>query len=124
MKVHSDILSETSVRAALRHAQVIDKVTYDIQFVVFDTKGSRSHCRGFDIQLGTYDKTSGPTKSRRYKNSGQYGADSIWAATYDEWGWFLAALFSIDPDATAGPYKGLADFNRQTSDKYTPVPAT
>lgn len=114
MKLHSDILDGPAIFNALRAAKTAGKVTHDIYFVQFNASGSRSRARGFDIQLGTDDRTTGPTKSRRYKNSGKYGADAIWAATYDEWGWFIAYLFDTDPDATFGPYKGQQDFEGKT----------
>jgi hypothetical protein len=41
------------------------------------------------------------------------------AASYDEWGWFLAALFRADPNAKAGPYKNEPDFHRKTEGAYS-----
>lgn len=118
MKLHSDTLSAERVFSALRQAKQQGRVSPDIEFVQFDAEKSRSRRYGFKIQLGTYDKTSGPSKSRRYKNSGQYGADSVYAATYDEWGWFIAALLDMDAEAVFGGYRGRDDFNRQTGSKY------
>ena len=46
-----------------------------------------------------------------------YRSNSGWAATYDEWGWFLAHVFAADPSAIAGPYKGIDDFHAQVDGK-------
>jgi hypothetical protein len=115
MKLHSNTIDYAAVIAAMNTAKDAGRISQDVFFVKLDHAGSRSRRNAFDIQLGTYDKTTGPTKSRKYKNSGTSGADSIWSATYSEWGWFIAELFAIDPEATFGPYKGVADFNEQTS---------
>jgi hypothetical protein len=48
-------------------------------------------------------------------------AKTAYAATYSEWGWFLAEVFRDDPQAICGPYKGLSDFNRKTRDQFTVV---
>lgn len=119
MILYTDTIARNDVWAALNRAKWNHKVTNDIDLVQFDGPNrSRNRKFSFKIQLGTYDKTSGPTKSRHYKNSGQYGAGDVWAATYDEWGWFIAELFAVDPDAIFGPYKGLDSFNAQTANKY------
>lgn len=114
MKLHSDTLDESAIFKALRAAKDAGQVTNDIHLVQFNPSGSRSRARGFDIQLGTHNPLTGPTKSRHFKNSGTDGASSIWAATYDEWGWFIARLFDADPDAIFGPYAGVEDFAGKT----------
>lgn len=118
MKLHSNTLTDETVRQALRRAQAKGNVADDVYMVEFVPGGSRSRARRWEVQLGTNDKTSGPSKSRHYKNSGQYGGGQIWAATYDEWGWFIAELFVADPEALFGTYLGVDSFNQQTNDKY------
>lgn len=120
MKLYTDLLTSSDVHAALNDAQYgyPYHVASDIHFVKFEAAKARKRARCFEVQLGTFDSTTGPTKSRHYKNSGQYGADTIYAATYDEWGWFIAAIFAGDPDAVFGPYKGQVDFNAQTRYAY------
>lgn len=114
MRIHTSVLSPIDVYGATNDAHIAS----DVHPVVMSHQGSRKRRGAYEVQLGTYDKTSGPTRSRRYKNTGTHGAgygyDRIWAATYDEWGWFLANLFAIDPDAIAGPYNGVDDFHAQT----------
>ena len=120
MKLHTK-LDYSQITNAMREVKQRGQVTEDVFFVQFDYENSRSHANGWKIQLGTFDKTTGPTKSRHYKNTGQWGADSdsrIWAATYNEWGWFIAEIFEMDPDATFGYYKGINDFHKKTGWKF------
>lgn len=128
MKLHSDILEYDAICDALQRAKNSGKITHDVQFVKMDRAGSRTRKFGCEIQLGTYDQESGPTKSRHYKNSGKHGAtseygtgDPVWAATYDEWGWFITELFTVDPDLIFGSYKGVKSFHDQTKGKYRPI---
>lgn len=127
MRLHTN-LGQNGVYGALLAAKAAGKVTNDVDFEVFNVHRSQSHVRAFEIQLGTYDKHSLPAGTvdqhgkrmnvRRYKNSGQTGADSIWSATYFEWGWFMLEIFKLDPTATWGGkswgYKGVSDFHVKT----------
>lgn len=138
MKLHAK-LTCTEVYYALGRAKTAGKITPDVEFVVFGTYKSQTHPHAYEIQLGTYDKDSLPAgtrdqhgklmRVRRFKNSGQHGADDIWAATYDEWGWFIAEIFKMDPHARFGPkpnpakpwqggYASPADFNRKTDNRF------
>jgi hypothetical protein len=128
MKLHTT-LSALDIRDALTRAQNAGKVARDVWFEQLDEQASRSRPNGFLIQLGTTDKSSGPGRSRHYKNSGQYGATSewvngspVWAATYDEWGWFIAEVFRMDFGAKFGPYDGFSDFHARTGDRYLSGP--
>ena len=121
MKLHTDTLTTSTIFHALADAKAKGNVARDVFLVVFHPGGSRSRQRGFEIQLGASNKTSGPTRTRHYKNSGQYGADSTWAASYDEWGWFIAELYLIDPNAIFGPYRGERHFHGMTEGRYAPV---
>lgn len=60
---------------------------------------------------------------RRYPNPGagepysrEYSSEM--AASWTEWGWFLARVFEMDADARCGEYHGLDDFHRQTSGRF------
>jgi hypothetical protein len=124
MKLHTK-LSIQDVYDSLVVTKARGLMTEDVHFHQFTEQKSRSHPNGFIIQLGTYDQKSGPTNSRYYKNTGKRGAssgtnveESVWAATYDEWGWFIADLFDRDPDASFGHYKTRALFDQMTKGKY------
>ena len=118
MKLHT-ALTQAEVRRALGDVQRAGHVTPDIGFMQLDSERSMSRPHGFKIQLGTYDKTSGPTRSRHYKNSGSNGAGDVWAATYDEWGWFIERVFELDPSAIFGPYKSMSELYA----RWTPLAA-
>lgn len=90
MKIHSDILSPAQIHRATTAAGMrgVDaEVT---------SHGSRSRRASFNVSLtGT---------SNRWTNSGQSGAGAEHAATWDEWGMFIQALYEIDPQALIGQY--------------------
>lgn len=59
---------------------------------------------------------------RYYPNPGTGGYDRGYqghlAASWTEWGWFLARVFEQDPDARCGDYRGEADFHAQTGGRF------
>jgi hypothetical protein len=76
---------------------------------------SRTHARGFRVTLTwTGEKVKGDGRYRRNYGTGQWNAPL--AATWDEWGEWMDKLFTIDPGAVIGQYKGRDDFMRQTAD--------
>jgi len=77
-------------------------------------RGSRKRARAFDVIL------SG-NNSRRQNGGTRYadhGRDAEFAATYDEWGHFLAFLFAIDPRMVTPYYNGADDFHTKTANEY------
>lgn len=123
MKLHSNILTESDVRDALERAKKRGHVDRLTVFDVLDAKGSRTRKNAFEVHLEWIgDKVKGD--GRRWTNSGKRGADSYdngrgtYAATYDEWGWFIAELFDKDENAVFGHYKGMDSFNSQTKHAY------
>lgn len=99
MKVHSDNLTT----ADFYKAGAIAKVG----IVSLSPEGSRSKTHGYKVYL---------TGSAKHMSQHNY---SIRAASWDEWGYFLAHLFSVDPDAVCGPYKGISDFDSQTDWRFS-----
>lgn len=113
MRLHTDMLAEKDVRAALAEAKDAGQVARHVFFEKLDAHGSRTHRRAFEIKLGAEKDAA----HNRYTNSGKGGADTVvghYAATYDEWGWFIARLFGRDPAAKFGGYRGRGDFHLQT----------
>lgn len=119
MKMHSNILTESAIREALERAKERGNVDRDVHFMILEPRGSRQRANGFEIRLewlGTKTKGDG----RRWTNSGNGGANSehngngTYAATYDEWGWFIAELFNKDEELIFGHYKGWDSFLTQT----------
>jgi len=72
--------------------------------------GSRKAAHAFEVHL------TGASNHR--PNSGNYGAGDAYAATWDQWGVFLSALYALDPDMTCWAYKDVGDFNWQTAYRF------
>jgi hypothetical protein len=103
MRIHGDILDSVDLAAAA----VAAGVTIQRQ----SEHGSRSRIHAYDVIL------SG--SSPYWANSGGYGADGFKAATWDEWGWFLAYLFEVDPRLTVPHvYADAAGFHRSTHGEF------
>lgn len=124
MRLHSNIHTWQSVHDALTRAKRSGKVPEHVHFEQLTEHGSRKRSTAFEIKLATYTKE--PGDGRRRPNTGNRGtdiSDGLWAATYDEWGWFIAELFAHDKVAVFGHYVGLAGFDAATRFKYEAVPA-
>jgi hypothetical protein len=140
MKLHTN-LSYSDIHAALVQAKIKGLISEDVRLMKLEgPTNSRSHTYGYDFALGTWDKSSLPRgyrdqnghklSTRRYSNSGQYGAaseyngEAVWSATWHEWGWFMVEIFEADPSACFGSptakrsswgYKSRADFDEKTN---------
>lgn len=111
MKLHTDRLDSFEVLAML------DKAGLSDEGVWADTctpKGSRSRKRAFDVHLSATPGKDRFGKARRAPQT----PNGARAATYDEWGLFIAQVFRLDPDAIFGPYKGRDHFNELTRFNY------
>lgn len=102
MKIRTNATAD-QVRAAAREARV--------SFERFDVTGSRTHAHTFDVLL------LGHTSNRR-PNSGYRGAGDEYAATWDEWGIFLARIFDADPTTRATYYDDAEHFHWVTGDRF------
>lgn len=118
MKLHTNLSHYTDVTAALRRAKDAGHVDQGVYFEVLEYAGSRSHPGAFEVKLGWYgEKVKGD--GRRWTNTGNRGAGTgNYAATWDEWGWFIAELFRADPGAAFGHYKTEAMFHEMTKNKF------
>lgn len=99
MKIHSDHLDALEVRKAATVAGVA--------FTRFNLQGSRSRANGFDVIL--------TGSSPRRQNGG-----TDYAATWDEWGIFLAALFAVDPAMVTPYYDNAEHFHWSTGGRFLP----
>lgn len=103
MKIHTDVLNAGHLATAGTESTTVA----DLRVC-----GSRSRAKGFEVFL----TGSSPRRGAHYCEAwGDYPP----AATYDEWGWFLADLFALDPAMIAGPYKGADDFGVKTRGAYS-----
>lgn len=116
MRIHTNTVKYFDLRTALNGS------TRGVWFDTLTEYGSRSHKRAFNVILesdGTPDQKGTPRRRKRNAGTAAWRAGEVgFAASYDDWGYFLAALFKEDPSAVAGSYKGAADFHAQTKERY------
>lgn len=110
MKIHTDILTHEDIADATRAGGM--RGVYTERESV---RGSRSRARSFDITLRG--------NSTRRPNGGNRGADDGYAATWDEWGMFIQALFEKDPEAIIGQYRSFDDFEMATHGRFESLTA-
>ena len=121
MKLHSRTLTYADLHTALKAAP-------GVHLDRAEPRGSRSHGKGWDIALesdGTPDVGGKPRRfARNVGKAGRFpGEHPGFAASYDDWGRYLAVLFDLDPDLHAGPYKGRDHFHEVTQHAYVTSPA-
>lgn len=103
--LHSDTLTEAQILAAVRQAGAYaERLT---------THRSRSRTVAFDLVL------SGD--SPRPANSGTRGANAHKAASWDQWGIVLAAMYSRDPHLVTPYYADAEQFHAVTVGRFDPV---
>lgn len=117
MRLHTDLHTPESIDAALERAKAAGKIPRHVSLYEHGWHGSTSRARGAEIKLGTDTKL--PGDRRRWTNTGRHGSSATWgegvyAATWAEWGWFLAELFAHDPHASCSRYEGEAGFHDST----------
>lgn len=113
MKIHTDRLTMSDLFDAAKIARV--------EFDRLDQKGSRSRARAFDFTL--------TGESRRRPNNRGQGDPDAYAATWDQWGVFLAVLFDRDDERTFEPsqpmsctyYADRAEFIYRTNARFTKI---
>jgi hypothetical protein len=83
--------------------------------VKLERHGSRSRDHAFDVKL--------EGESRRRPNGGSSGVEygSGYAATWDQWGVFLAVLFDLDPNALTPYDSGREAFTARTHERFMPT---
>lgn len=122
MRIHSDKLSAMHIVNALNDEKQAGRIGFSVTFKTLEKKGSRSHANAFEVQLEAYDNTD--DSGRRAGNSGSYGAGTDYAATYDEWGFLLEALYLKDGEMIVGSvsnpmYEDIDDFHSRTGFTYS-----
>ncbi len=114
MKIHSSKLATQDIFAA--------KITAGPGVLFLDTPyaaGSRKRRSSWVVRLcsdGTPDIDGTP---RRFTTqTGTHGAGYERAASWSDWGRFLAALFEIDQEAVCGNYASADDFHAKTAGRF------
>lgn len=121
---------ESIAIAALTECQAAGTVAKHVRFKTLTARrGGPGFAYALEIQL----EAAARDRGRRAGNSGSYGAMRPeydgYAATYDEWGFFLAALYRLDDKARCAPnfkrdiatYYDAADFHEKTGRTYDPA---
>lgn len=136
MRLHSDTLTLNDVRAALSEAKAArnpwkgekepgTKIAEHVSLKRLTQHRSTARANAFEVQLEAAQRDRG----RRAGNSGSYGAmrpdADGYAATHDEWGWLLAALYALDPEMIVGTpksptYRDREQFDDRTAYHYSP----
>ena len=91
-------------RTDIHEAARIARVSFDVT-----THGSRKRDHAFEVHL------TGESRRRPGHSSAESGE---YAATWDQWGVFLAHLFAIDPQMTCYAYKDAEDYATKTADRF------
>jgi len=117
MRLHSDILTRTDIREATR-AFGMTGVRVEIT-----DHGSRARERAFEVHL------TGTSPRRPNSGSATGPNQDDYAATWDEWGMFFAALFEVDPNMIAGSpgqpaYANANAFHAATEWRFTGLTAS
>ncbi len=115
MRIHGDKINSDDIRAAAQHAaRMSGAAVYVVRSTVH---GSRQRAGALDVIIA-----SDGTLSRRRRNAGasrDRSALDDYAATWGQWGHFLAYLFTVDPSATAPTaYADAADFHARTRGEF------
>ena len=113
MRIHSDIITWDDLHVARAAA-----IQHGEGFVYLHTKthGSRKRDHAFEVGL----EGDGTTNKRR-RNPGtsqDRSRQDEYAATHDQWGWFLASLFRVDPNMTSVYYDGATEFHTKTKEAF------
>jgi hypothetical protein len=104
VKLYSDTLTGADLNDALPRGVGIETLSIG---------RPRNAARGWTVRLYCYG-------NRRLRNSGRHGAESQGppAASWDQHGEWMAALYDRDPHARIGPYTGRDDFHTKTDGAY------
>lgn len=104
MKIH---LNHHLPESLLREA----RIAAGVYTVRCKKSGSRTHQVKYDVIL---EGESGRRTNQRW------GMDEtgVEAATWDQWGIYLAVIFEADPTAKTDFYKDAEDFHRQTGGRF------
>ena len=106
MKLHTDKVTDPDIDAAARAAR--ERTGSWVYIERLTRRGSRSHDHAYDVILTSDGRL---TRRRTMGNEG-------FTATWEQWGWFLSHLYSVDANMKAGPYADAGDFHHKTEGKY------
>lgn len=105
MRVHTNHLTETDLRKALKNAE---SEAPDVTLHILGQFGSQRFARSYEVALRGHGQrhTQHPQTAILNANIRER------AATRDDWGWFIAAVYDLDTAARFGPYRDQDDFRK------------
>jgi hypothetical protein len=109
MRIHTDKLTAADLRKLAPNGTLAEVTAH----------GSRKRDHAFEVGLSAEHGSDKHGNKRSFaRNSGQYGGAGNYdrAATWVEWGDWIAGMFKIDPRAIIGEYNGVTDFLRNTAE--------
>lgn len=110
MRIYSDTLDVADLHEAAR--RVNDDYPGCVVYVSDDAKLVDKRVRRIErAKLRSH-------RGIYHSNTGDHGAGSEMAASWTEWGWWLAYLFAWDPAMRAGEYASVDDFHRKTGNRF------
>lgn len=111
MKVRSNIITREDIGKAVRAADVhlLDTESREGWYEPIREFKPRQYARGFEFFL------SGSSPYAVNRPIYRYDGSKPKAATWDEWGNVIDALYAIDPAARIGWYESRSDFIEKTA---------
>lgn len=123
MRIHSDTLTLADFDAALQASSLPADGIY---LNPIGRHGSRQRTAAWEVALRAPWAADSRDRNGKRRRPPMNHEPNVKGATYDEWGYFLAAVFEIDPAAYVGGwpnYDGRADFDLKTDYAYVSVTA-
>jgi hypothetical protein len=118
MLIRTNSHTSATIRDALAREIAGGRIAPTVYVDTLTEHRSRTHARAFSVILASPTKVDGD--GRRFGQRGAYSRGDAYAATFDEWGWFLSALFRADDALSAGPYESREAFNEETGWTFDP----
>jgi len=116
MKLYSNKITEGGLDSAFHQARSVNGA--DIYPV--DVRTFRPRRDGFTSGIQFYAESYSGNRATGHREIGSYPLDDVpRAASWDAYGYVIARLFLVDPDAVIGQYSGVEDFKRQVR-QYAP----
>lgn len=108
MFIHT-VLTESELRATMPRTGLDD-----VRLHILGTGRSRSHPNRFEVALRGVGARHTHVPRTHILDRSEYER----AATYDDWGWWLAEVFEMDETARCGNYRGRQEFEQVTRHLY------
>lgn len=116
MRIYTNKLGVIDIHEALQSGIGRGIIASHVFFDKLEKHSSKDYARRFDVTLQAREYDG---RGRR-NNTGYSSGGEFYAAKFDEWGHFIAALYAMDEDAKVGSYSDNLHFHECTGDSYDP----